>query len=103
MSEKVLSAQCSVKVGELMSYECPDLARQTLPCFPRSVIGGALECGNQIGVLKIWPRDRVRVTELRGEYALVTHSSYLDGVALVAWNLLAAIPAENQEHGEDDL
>jgi hypothetical protein len=83
-----------MNVGDLMTFWCPVKDRMNLPCFRREVIGCAIECSDQIDVLKVFPGDRVRIDELRDGYALVTHSSCKDVVALVSTQLLSPIPAD---------
>lgn len=81
-------------VGEVMTFWAPCKDRMRLPCFRREVIGRTIECSDQIDVLKVFPEDRLRIDELRGDYVLVTHASCKDVVALVSCSLLNPIPPD---------
>ena len=81
-----------MKSGELVTFNPQSRDRETLPCFPRSVIGQAIECHHQSGIMRLLTGDRVRIEELRGDHALVTHSGLKGGVLLVSLNRLLPIP-----------
>ena len=83
-----------MNAGDLMTFWCPVKDRMNLPCFRREVVGRAIECSDQIDTLKVFPGDRLRIDELRGDYALVTHASCKDVVALVSCSLLNPIPPD---------
>lgn len=83
-----------MNVGDVVSFHPHDRDRERLPCFRRSVIGLAIECSDQVDVLRVLKGDRLRVRELRGDHALVSHASCKDIVALTAISELEAIPAD---------
>lgn len=85
-----------VQVGRVVSFLPPDKARETLPGFRAAVIGQSIECADQVGTMRVLPGDRVRVMELRQDYALVAHSA-AQGVVLLT-SLLMLEPIAETAH-----
>lgn len=81
-----------MKPGELVTFQPLSRDRETLPCFPRSIVGQVIECHHQSGTMRLLNGDRVRIEELRGDHALASHSSLKGGVLLVSLNQLVPIP-----------
>lgn len=77
-----------MSAGDLVTFHAPSRDRESLPCLRRDVIGRAIEFSDQVDVLRVVSGDRVRIDEMRGEWALVTHARCKDVVCLVAlWML----------------
>lgn len=81
-----------MKRNELVTFHPVSRDRETLPCFPVSSLGQPLECQHQSGTMRLLRGDRVRIEELRGDYALVSHAGLKGGVLLVSLNQLEPIP-----------
>lgn len=88
-----------MKIGDLVSFYPISRDRETLPCFPRAVIGHPIECHHQSGTMRLLKGDRLLIEELRADFALTSHAALKGGVQLVSLNQLKAIPAE--PHTED--
>lgn len=83
-----------MKAGDVMTFAPHGRDRERLPCFLTRVIGRAIECADQVEVLRVLKGDRLRIAELRGDHALVTHASCKGVVALTACSQLLPIPDE---------
>ena len=92
-----------MKRNDLMTFAPHCRARETLPCFPVSVIGRPIECADQSGIMRILPGDRVVIQELRGDHALVSHAALKGGVLLTAADQLKPIPNEAPQQEDDAL
>lgn len=77
--------------GDLVTFHPISRDRERLPCFRREVIGRPIECSDQVSVLRVLACDRLRIDELRDNFALVTHSSCKDVVALTSCEQLEPI------------
>jgi hypothetical protein len=88
-----------MKPGDVVSFNPHARDREHLPCFRRAVIGHAIECADQVDVLRVLKGDRLRIDELRGDHALVTHASCKDITALTACSQLE--PIADQPTTED--
>lgn len=89
-----------MKPGDLVTYKG---ARLPMPTFHGEVAGRAIQFNDQTGTLRLFPNDRVRVVELRGDnFALVSHAALKGGqVMLAPVHALAAIADETSHNGED--
>jgi hypothetical protein len=90
-----------MKIHTLMSFAPSGRDRETLPCFPVSIIGRAIECSDQSGTMRLLPGDRVRIDEIRMNYVLASHTSLKGGVLLIAADQLLPIPAPETQPEED--
>ncbi len=83
-----------MKRNELMTFAPHGRDRETLPCFPRSIVGRPIECADVSGTMRLLPGDRVRIEEIRDDHALVAHAALKGGVLLTAISQLRPIPAD---------
>lgn len=91
-----------MNAGDLVTFSTAERSRENLPvlradCVGRPVVlSDANQAGDQLGVMRIVSGDRVRIVELREDFALVRHVRFKDGLCLVSLSLLKPIPEELQ-------
>lgn len=68
--------------------------RERLPVIDRAALGRAIEVRDQVGIMRLLPRDRVRVIEDRGDYALCEHAACRNGLLLIKRDALSEEAAE---------
>lgn len=91
-----------MKRNDLMIFAPHGRDRERLPCFPLSVLGRPIECADQSGTMRVLPGDRMRVEEIRGDHALVTHVALKGAVLLTDTSQLHAIHDEIPATQEED-
>lgn len=90
--------------GDLVTFRAAQRSRENLPVLRATVVGQPIEPGDQLGVLRIVSGDRVRIAEIREDFALVKHARFTAGLCLVSVALLELIPTDLQTrvpHEED--
>lgn len=90
-----------MKLNDLMTFSPHGCDRETLPCFPISIVGRPIECSDQSGTMRVLPGDRVRLVEIRQDHALVTHASLKGGVLLTSLSQLLPIPSAPPAQEDD--
>lgn len=90
-----------MKINDLLSFSPHGRDRETLPCFPSSIVGHPIECSDQSGTLRLLPGDRVRLAEIRADHALVKHASLKGCVLLTSLSQLQPI-AEAPDTMQED-
>lgn len=91
-----------MKRNDLMIFAPHGRDREHLPCLPVSVLGRPIECADQSVTMRVLHGDRVRVEEIRGDHALVTHVALKGAVLLTATSQLHAIPDDTPATQEED-
>ncbi|MBB5033142.1 hypothetical protein [Prosthecobacter vanneervenii] len=93
-----------MNINDLLTFAPHGRDRETLPCFPISIVGKPIECSDQSGTMRLLPGDRVRLEEIRNDHALVSHVSLKGGVLLTSLSQLQPIAvARDTTHDDDAL
>lgn len=90
--------------GDLVTFKTVERSRETLPVLCADVVGRAIECADQVDTMRVVSGDRVRIVEIRENFALVSHVRLKGAVCLVSLTLLEAIAPDLQTpitHEED--
>lgn len=69
--------------GDLVTFSTCSRAREVMPALHESTVGRAIEYSDQVGTMRVCSGDRVRIVEIRENYALVSHVA-LKGALLLA-------------------
>lgn len=66
-----------------MIFAPPSREFERLPIIHRDAVGRAIETRDQVGIMRLLPKDRVRVIEERDNYALCAHAACTSGLLLI--------------------
>lgn len=92
--------------GDLVTFSICSRAREVMPALHESTVGRAIELSDQVGTMRVSSGDRVRIVEIRENYALVSHVALKGALLLAPLEGLKAIAAELKQpidhHSEED-
>lgn len=66
-----------------MIFLPPSKDRERLPVIHRDAVGRAVEMRDQVAVMRLLPKDRVRIVEERGDHCLCEHVACKSGLLLI--------------------
>lgn len=82
--------------GDLVTFATCSRVREVMPALHESCVGRAIECRDQVGTMRVVSGDRVRIVEIRDNYALVSHSALKGALLLAPLEALKPIAQELQ-------
>lgn len=80
--------------GDLVTFSTCSREREVMPALHESCVGRPIEFTDAVGVMRVVSGDRVRLVEIRDNYALVSHTALKGALLLAPLEGLKAIAAE---------
>lgn len=71
-----------------MIFLPPSKERERLPIIHRDAVGRGIEIRDQAGIMRLLPRDRVRIIEQRDDHCLCEHVACKSGLLLIKTEFL---------------
>lgn len=86
-----------------MIFWPPTKERKRLPVIHRDAVGRGIELRDQVGIMRLLPRDRVRIIEHRDDHCLCEHAACKSGLLLIKTEFLFKESDAGTQTTEDGL